>query len=66
MFIPSYLILSLRTNHAGETGAVCIYKAILLISKDNEVVNFAEKHLKTETEHLLLIERILEKGIGVN
>lgn len=61
MNFPSYLIPFLRTNHAGETGAVCIYKAILLISKDIEVVNFAEKHLKTETEHLLLIERILEK-----
>ena len=60
MFIPSYLIPFLRTNHAGETGAVYIYKAILLISKDNEVVNFAKKHLKTETEHLLLIEKILE------
>ena len=59
--IPNHLIPYFRTNHAGETGAVYIYKAILLVSKDNNIINFAKDHLNTESEHLSLIENILEK-----
>ena len=59
--IPNFLISSFRTNHAGETGAVFIYKAILMVSRDNEVIDFSKNHLKTESEHLRMIEDILEK-----
>ena len=38
MLIPSIIIPDLRTDHAGETGAVSIYKGILLVSKDKEVI----------------------------
>ena len=31
-----------------ETGAVFIYKGILLISKDREIIEFANNHLLTE------------------
>ena len=59
--IPKSFIPIFRTNHAGETGAVFIYKAILMISKDKDVITFAKKHLRTEKDHLLLIEKILQK-----
>ncbi len=59
--LPKFLIPIFRTNHAGETGAVYIYKAILKISNDREVLDFSKKHLKTESEHLRLIEKILSK-----
>ena len=59
MFIPNNIIPDLRTDHAGETGAVFIYKGILLVSKDKEIIEFAENHLLTETKHLELIEKIL-------
>ena len=59
--IPDFLIPSFRTNHAGETGAVFIYKAILMVSRDHEVIDFSKNHLKTESEHLRMIEDILEK-----
>ena len=59
--IPDFLISSFRTNHAGETGAVFIYKAILMVSRDHEVIDFSKNHLKTESEHLRMIEEILEK-----
>ena len=59
MFIPNFIIPDLRTDHAGETGAVFIYKGILLVSKDKEIIEFAENHLLTETKHLELIEKIL-------
>ncbi len=59
--IPKSFIPLLRTDHAGETGAVFIYKGILLVSKDKEVLDFSSKHLITETEHLKLIEEILDR-----
>ncbi len=61
MEYPKYLIPMLRTDHAGETGAVFIYRAILMVARDDEIICFAKKHLKTESEHLILIEQILEK-----
>ena len=62
MFIPNVIIPDLRTDHAGETGAVFIYKGILLVSKDKEIIEFAENHLLTEQKHLELIEKLLPEN----
>ena len=43
--IPHYLIPHFRSNHAGETGAIYIYKGILTVSKDPEIREFSHKHL---------------------
>ena len=59
MLIPNIIVPDLRTDHAGETGAVFIYKGILLLSKDKEIIEFANNHLLTEKKHLELIEAIL-------
>ena len=59
MLIPNIIVPDLRTDHAGETGAVFIYKGILLLSKDKEIIEFANNHLLTEKKHLELIETIL-------
>lgn len=47
----------LRSDHAGETGAVWIYRGILGVSRDPAVRQFAAHHLATEQEHLRLIEQ---------
>ena len=57
--LPSWLVRDLRSDHAGETGAVAIYQGILAISKDLGVREFARSHLETEQRHLALIEAIL-------
>ena len=49
----------LRSDHAGEVGAVYIYKGILTIAKDPELVEFSTRHLATEKEHLRKIEEVL-------
>lgn len=49
----------LRSDHAGETGAVAIYQGILSVSADEKLRVFAERHIETEREHLLLIADIL-------
>lgn len=57
--LPAWLIRDLRSDHAGETGAVAIYRGILATSRDAGVLAFADAHLKTEQRHLALIETVL-------
>lgn len=43
----SYLVRELRSDHAGEMGAVYIYKGIAAIAKitnDSELLNLARTH----------------------
>jgi ubiquinone biosynthesis monooxygenase Coq7 len=56
---PDWLTRALRTDHAGETGAVWIYRGILTVSVNNSVRTFAQRHLKTELKHLNKIESLL-------
>lgn len=59
----AYVERELRSDHAGETGAVYIYKGIIAVAKlrnDQELIHFAKNHGATEAEHLQLIESVLE------
>ena len=58
--MPEWLLSALRTDHAGETGAVWIYRGILSASRDKKVIEFATRHLETEQEHLKLLESALD------
>lgn len=49
----------LRSNHAGETGAVWIYRGLLAVSRDPGVREFAKRHLATEQTHLDKIDAVL-------
>ncbi len=59
MKMPPWLVRELRSDHAGETGAVAIYQGILAVSRDSAVVNFAKNHLATERDHLALMDQLL-------
>ncbi|MCU0927035.1 MAG: demethoxyubiquinone hydroxylase family protein [Hydrogenophaga sp.] len=54
--LPAEVVADLRTDHAGETGAVCIYQGVLRFSRDPAVRDFATRHLATERAHLAQIE----------
>jgi ubiquinone biosynthesis monooxygenase Coq7 len=54
--LPPQVLSDLRTDHAGEVGAVCIYQGILRVSKNPSVRDFAQHHLTSEKNHLRLIE----------
>ena len=70
---PSWLAREMRSNHAGETGAVYIYKgclsAVRLRQKylpgkawheyEMELTKFASEHEKSEQHHLDLLNKIL-------
>jgi demethoxyubiquinone hydroxylase (CLK1/Coq7/Cat5 family) len=52
----------LRSDHAGETGAVYIYKGLASVAAwrgDTELLAFAHRHGKTEADHLLRVEHWL-------
>jgi ubiquinone biosynthesis monooxygenase Coq7 len=60
--LSTYLQRELRSDHAGETGAVYIYKGISTIAKwrkDEELLAFAKAHGVTEADHLKQIEHWL-------
>ena len=54
--MPQWLQAELRSDHAGEYGAVMIYRGILAVSRDDSVRGFAERHIATERDHLRLME----------
>jgi ubiquinone biosynthesis monooxygenase Coq7 len=55
------LIGDLRSDHAGETGAVAIYLGILAVSRDPAVRQFALAHLATERDHLARLSALLPR-----
>ena len=60
--LPGSVLADLRTDHAGETGAVCIYQGILKFTRDPELQAFAQLHMATEQSHLRHIESWLPKA----
>lgn len=59
--LPADLIADLRTDHAGETGAMMIYRGILAIARDPGLRHFAQAHLATEAGHLAQIDPLLTR-----
>ena len=62
IFLSPYLERELRSDHAGETGAVSIYRGIEAVAKwrgNPDLLAFARMHGKTEAEHLALVETCL-------
>ena len=59
--LPAEVVADLRTDHAGEVGAVCIYQGVLRVARDPVLRAFAQRHLKTEQAHLRKIEAWLPK-----
>ena len=57
--LPRWLQQELRSDHAGEFGAVMIYRGILAVSRDASVREFAASHLGTERKHLVLMEEMV-------
>lgn len=61
--LPAEVLADLRTDHAGETGAVCIYRGVLRFARDPALRAFAQRHLATEQVHLQQMEAWLPKGM---
>ncbi len=57
--VPKPLIPWMRSNHAGETGAVWIYKAASLAFWSSSIRQMATEHIDTEHEHLLVMTHLV-------
>lgn len=54
-----HLQREMRSDHAGETGAVFIYRGLAAVARwrgNAELLAFAQRHEATEAEHLRLVE----------
>jgi ubiquinone biosynthesis monooxygenase Coq7 len=60
--MPAWLVADLRSDQAGETGAVWIYRGVLALGRDPALRDFARRHLATEQRHLALIDTCLPPG----
>lgn len=56
---PRWLERALRSDHAGETGAVAIYQGILAVTRDAELREFASQHMNTESRHRAVMEALV-------
>lgn len=57
--ISAHLLRELRSDHAGETGAIYIYQGIAAVARRrgwHDLLDFTARHGETESEHLRLIE----------
>jgi len=52
----------LRSDHAGEFGAVAIYTGVLAAARDPGVRAFAQRHQATEADHLARILAVLPQN----
>jgi len=59
--IPEDMLTCLRSDHAGETGAVYIYRGIRAVTRLESVREFARRHQVTEERHLDLMNQILPR-----
>ena len=59
--LPAAIVADLRTDQAGEAGAVRIYQGVLAITRDPALRSFAQRHLATERSHLERIEAWLPR-----
>ena len=57
--VSKELVGDLRSDHAGELGAVWIYRGLLAVSRDAGVREFSRRHGVTEQMHLDKISALL-------
>ncbi len=59
VIIPDDMLSCLRSDHAGETGAVYIYRGILAVTRLARLREFAREHQATEERHLELMNQVV-------
>ena len=57
--VPADMMPALRSDHAGETGAVYIYRGICAVSFDASLRAFAREHQATEERHLAIMNQLV-------
>ena len=59
--IDKPLVRDLRSDHAGEVGAVEIYRGMLAVARSHELRAFAREHMSAELRHRQFFDEWLPK-----
>ena len=59
IIVPKELVPWMRSNHAGETGAVWIYKGAKCAFWSQKIILMAKEHEKCEIKHLIVMESLV-------
>lgn len=57
--LPSWIVPAVRSDQAGETGAVHIYRAMLRFGRDRSLHPMLREHLEQESRHLKALDALL-------
>ena len=57
--IPNNMVGWMRSNHAGETGAVWIYLGAKCIFWNKKIKVMSKEHYQTEKNHLIIMNHLL-------
>ncbi|MEQ8861237.1 MAG: demethoxyubiquinone hydroxylase family protein [Pseudomonadales bacterium] len=60
--LPRGMLGELRSDHAGETGAVAIYQGMMAVTRDAAVGEFARRHMHAERVHLAAFDALLPRS----
>ena len=60
--VPDTMLNWMRSNHAGETGAVWIYMGAKCIFWNKKIQDMTKEHYETEKNHLIVMGHILPKS----
>jgi len=57
--LPDWIVPAIRSDQAGETGAVHIYRAMLRFGRDRGLRPMLQEHLEQESRHLEALNALL-------
>jgi len=57
--LPAWIVPAIRSDQAGETGAVHIYRAMLRFGRDRRLHPMLKEHLEQESRHLEALDALL-------
>lgn len=58
--LPAEVAAEMRVSHAGEVGAVALYKGLMLTSRNIELQQFARRHIRCEERHLSFFDTYVD------
>jgi ubiquinone biosynthesis monooxygenase Coq7 len=62
VLVPKNMIGWMRSNHAGETGAVWIYIGAQFVFWNRSIIKMAKEHCITEQNHLIVMQHLVPKN----
>ena len=59
--LPADVAAEMRVSHAGEVGAVALYKGLMTTARDIQLQQFARQHIRCEERHLSFFDTHVDR-----